>query len=413
MKTQYLPRRSAAVALTCAVPLITGLGALAVAQTPAPPAATTPPAAAAPAPDPTVAVARALIGKPAPAFTLPDQNDKTRSLADSKGKWVVLAFYPADMTRGCTFQNISYTQNLDKFAPLNAVVYTVSTQDTASKKQFCSKEGLKHTLLSDVGGKAAQQYGVLSGKFARRYTFYIAPDGTVADVDTRVNTQKAAEDSLARLARLQGTGGGTAATPPDVRTTLDGKPVVTKSDTPAQFVGAAQQKATVGSPVPDFVVTNVVDGKSAGFTTLSAGKKATVLVWVSTQCPVSNAYNERMEQIATSYASRGVQFVGINSNATEPTSGVAAHAKTNGLTFPIYKDDGNKVADQFEARVTPEVFIADEKGTLVWHGPIDDQQNPNQVSKKYLQAALDAVLAGQTPPAADKRPFGCGIQRAK
>jgi len=133
------------------------------------PAASAPTAAVTTAND--AADPQALIGKPAPAFTLPDQNDKPASLADSKGKWVVLAFYPADMTPGCTLQNRSYSADADKFAPLNAVVYTVSTQDTASKRTFCSKEGLKHTLLSDVGGKTAAAYHVFGGSVARRVTF--------------------------------------------------------------------------------------------------------------------------------------------------------------------------------------------------------------------------------------------------
>ena len=129
---------------------------------------TTPTAPAAPvaivpaAPD----AALALAGKAAPDFTLPDQNDKTHSLKNNRGKWVVVAFYPADMTKGCTFQNISYTRTSDKFAALNAVVYTVSTQDTASKKQFCAKDSLTHTLLADVGGKNRRR--VQSAAWPRR-----------------------------------------------------------------------------------------------------------------------------------------------------------------------------------------------------------------------------------------------------
>jgi peroxiredoxin Q/BCP len=157
--------------------------------------------------DPDAAL-NAMVGKDAPKFSLPDQNDKPVTLADSKGKWVVLAFYPKDMTTGCTFQNRSYSQNIEKFAPLNAVVYTISTQNTASKRDFCSKENLKHTLLSDVDGKVATAYnvattyGVLHETIARRITFYINPEGKIAAVDTKIHVQKAAEDSLATLQKL-------------------------------------------------------------------------------------------------------------------------------------------------------------------------------------------------------------------
>lgn len=166
-------------------------------QPPAPPPAQS---VAAPQADP----ALELLGKRAPAFALPDQNDRTVKLSDTKGKWVVLAFYPADMTRGCTLQNRAYTAAKEQIAALGAVVYTLSTQDTASKRAFCEKEALSHTLLSDVGGKVAAAYRVLMADrgVARRVTFYVDPRGRVAAVDTRINPQTAAEDTLATLKRL-------------------------------------------------------------------------------------------------------------------------------------------------------------------------------------------------------------------
>jgi thioredoxin-dependent peroxiredoxin len=80
----------------------------------------------------------------------------------------------------------------------------VSVQDTASKRAFCEKEALVHTLLSDVGAKVAKDYGVLMANrpLARRVTFYINPDGRIALVDGAIRVQTAAEDSLALLAKL-------------------------------------------------------------------------------------------------------------------------------------------------------------------------------------------------------------------
>lgn len=145
--------------------------------------------------------ADAIIGKPAPNFTLPDQSDKPVKLSAHKGKWVVLAFYPADMTPGCTIQNESYSRHIGEFAPKHVVVYTISTQDTASKKAFCTKSNLKHTLLSDVGGKVAKEYGAIAygSSYANRWTYYVAPDGTVKYVDKNIAVGTAAEDTLARL----------------------------------------------------------------------------------------------------------------------------------------------------------------------------------------------------------------------
>ena len=156
--------------------------------------------AAVPQPD----QAAVLIGRSAPGFLLPDQNDKPVKLSDNKGKWVVLAFYPADGTSGCTLQNRSYTAHQGEFAALNATIFTVSVQDTASKRAFCAKEGLTHTLLSDVGGKTAGAFETLmAGRgISRRVTFYINPSGKIVAVDGKIHVQTAAEDSLSLLAKL-------------------------------------------------------------------------------------------------------------------------------------------------------------------------------------------------------------------
>lgn len=308
-------------------------------------------------------------------------------------------------------QNRSYSASIDKFAPLNAVVYTVSTQDTKSKQEFCGKEGLTHTLLSDVGGKTASAYGVLApnGRTARRVTFYIAPDGTVAAVDTKPKVGSAADDSLAMLTKLvQEKGGGkTLGNPVGAD---GGGPLVVK-DSPNRLVGPAEAKVTMDALVPDFGLVEVRSGKNQALTTLAAGKKATAIIFISTQCPVSNAYNQRMASLYRQYSGRGVQFIGINSNSTEPTAAILGHANQHNLAFPILKDENNVIADRFEAQVTPEVFVTDAKGILVYHGPIDDSQNASGVKTSHLKNTLDAVLAGKPVPVKTARAFGCEIKR--
>jgi Peroxiredoxin len=358
-----------------------------------------PPATAAPAVAATVPsldAANPLNGKPAPAFTLPDQNDKMVSLADLKGKWVVLAFYPADMTSGCTLQNKSYSAKKDAFAAKNAVVFTVSTQGTDSKREFCSKEGLTHTLLSDVGAKVSRAYGTVKDggrEYASRWTFYIAPDGTVAGVDTKVRVATAAEDSLAILDALSAKKGGAAAAA-------------------ASTAAAAPATVELGKPVGDFTLPDTVSGKTVSLADLSKDKKATVIVFVSTQCPVSNDYNERMAQIAAQYGAKGVQFVGINANKGEAPTEIAAHARQNDFTFPVLKDANNAIADRFEAQVTPEAYIIDGKGNLVFHGAIDNSRDATKAQQKYLVTALDEILAGKDVTVQPRRAFGCTIKRA-
>lgn len=149
-----------------------------------------------------------LISKKAPAFTLLDQSDRKVSLQDFKGKWLVIAFYPVDMTAGCTLQNRSYTKALDGIKAIGANVVTISAQDTASKRQFCEKESLTHTLLSDTNGAVIRAYHVLrdggdtAKPIAKRITFYVNPDGKIVAVDTKIKPATAAEDTLAILELL-------------------------------------------------------------------------------------------------------------------------------------------------------------------------------------------------------------------
>src|SRR6185312_2607467 len=103
----------------------------------------------------------------------------------------------------------------------------------------------------------------------------------------------------------------------------------------------------IGATVEDFTLPDA-NGKEQSLTALK-GKKGTVLIFVAVQCPVSNAYNERMEKLAQDYKAQGINVIGINSNATDDAGAVKAHAAQNNLTFPILKDQGNKIADRLGA----------------------------------------------------------------
>ncbi len=139
--------------------------------------------------------------------------------------------------------------------------------------------------------------------------------------------------------------------------------------------------------------------------------KATVLMFVATQCPVSNAYNTRMAALSKTYGAKGVRFVGINSNKAEGGSEVASHSKDNGFDFAVLKDPQNKIADRFDAKVTPEIYVVGPKGDLLYKGRIDNSQNQAQVNDKSLQKALDAILSGKSVTERETRAFGCSIKR--
>jgi peroxiredoxin len=142
-----------------------------------------------------------------------------------------------------------------------------------------------------------------------------------------------------------------------------------------------------------------------------AGQKGTLLIFISVQCPVSNAYNERMADLARDYTTRGFNVIGVNANRTEPAEAVARHAQEHGLSFTIVKDPDNRVADYLGASFTPETYLFDANLVLRYHGRIDDSKQLSAVSSRDLRAALDAVAAGKLAPVAETKAFGCTIQR--
>lgn len=179
----------------------------------------------------------------------------------------------------------------------------------------------------------------------------------------------------------------------------------------ALLAGAVSaQDFRVGSKVSDFSVSTL-DGAKVSFSSFRGS--TTVVAFIATECPVSNAYNSRMNALYSDYAPRGVKFLFINSNATEPAAEVKAHAQRVGFTFPVHKDPNNVVADMFGAHATPEIFVIDSSGVIRYHGSIDDSQNEGRVRTQRLRNALDAVVAGKTPEVAETKAFGCSIKRVQ
>jgi peroxiredoxin Q/BCP len=147
------------------------------------------------------------VGEKAPAFSLPSQEGSTVSLEKTKGKWVVLYFYPKDFTSGCTVEAHNFQRDLAKYEKLNAVILGVSLDSVTSHKDFCTKEGLNFKLLSDADRAMTKAYGSLakSGdtEYAARNTFLIDPAGVVRKVYVKVNPSAHSDDVLADLATLQ------------------------------------------------------------------------------------------------------------------------------------------------------------------------------------------------------------------
>jgi peroxiredoxin len=166
----------------------------------------------------------------------------------------------------------------------------------------------------------------------------------------------------------------------------------------------------IGATIADFTIPDT-DGKDHSLTSLK-GKNGTVLIFIAVQCPVSNAYNERMEKLAQDYKARGISVVGINANSSEAADAVKAHAVAHHLTFIILKDNGNKIADSLGATKTPEAYFLDAGNKLVYHGRIDNSKDTTQIASSELRDALDATLSGKPVAKTTAAAFGCSIKRA-
>jgi peroxiredoxin Q/BCP len=148
------------------------------------------------------------IGSAAPNFTLPSQEDKPVSLTDYKGKWVVLYFYPKDMTSGCTIEAHNFERDLPKYDALNAVVLGVSLDTAESHKTFCTKDSLTFKLLADPDHKTIDAYGVPvksfgTMHFADRTTFLISPDGKVVQEWKVKDIQAHSDEVLAAIQSMK------------------------------------------------------------------------------------------------------------------------------------------------------------------------------------------------------------------
>ena len=146
------------------------------------------------------------VGSAAPDFTLDSQDGKPVSLHDYKGKWVVLYFYPKDMTSGCTIEAHNFQRDLAKFDAKNAVILGVSMQDQRSHQEFCAKQSLTFKLLADTKSDVSEKYDSVMNfgvtKLSSRHTFLIDPNGVVRKVWTSVDVKTHSDDVLRAIDEL-------------------------------------------------------------------------------------------------------------------------------------------------------------------------------------------------------------------
>jgi len=142
--------------------------------------------------------------------------------------------------------------------------------------------------------------------------------------------------------------------------------------------------------------------------------KSLVVIFVSTKCPYSQAFNKVMADLSKDYSAKGITVLGINSNKSETAVDVAAHAKEH-FPFQVLKDEENKVADSYGAQVTPEAFVIDGKGMIRYHGALGNSKNPttdaSRANSDDIRGALDELIAGKQIAKDKTKAFGCSIKR--
>jgi peroxiredoxin/mono/diheme cytochrome c family protein len=185
----------------------------------------------------------------------------------------------------------------------------------------------------------------------------------------------------------------------------------------AASLSLAAEHATPGTSVSSISFSlKDVAGRDVALTNFG-DKKAIVVVFTGTECPVNNYYMPRLKELHQKYAAKGVQFLAVNSNPQDSVQDVAEHAKREGLPFPVLKDADQKVAALLNAERTPEVVVLDSRRTICYRGRIDDQfgvgvRRP-QPSRRDLAEALDDTLAGKPVRVSRTEVTGCLIARSK
>jgi hypothetical protein len=186
-------------------------------------------------------------------------------------------------------------------------------------------------------------------------------------------------------------------------------------------VARAQAPLALGSkaPMADTKLKNVIDGKDVSLAQTAAGKKGSLVVFTCNGCPYAKAWEDRIVELGNTYAKKNIGVLLINSNNPQRSEGdsfelTQARAKERKMQFAYGVDPQSAVAKAYGATKTPEAFVFDKDGKLVYHGTIDDNhEEPGKVTKRYLKDALEAVSGGKAPPVTETKSMGCGIKFPK
>jgi thiol-disulfide isomerase/thioredoxin len=203
-----------------------------------------------------------------------------------------------------------------------------------------------------------------------------------------------------------------------------------KTDKPAAPPVAEAPKRSeplkVGAVVDEKLTVRDIDGKEMSFKDLR-GKVVFIHFW-STSCPYEKNANPKTIALADMYKGKDVVCLAIDANSNEIGTPPAKDAKPSEtytdirkkladdkMSFPVYADHGNKLADLFGAQHTPHCFVINQKGVLVYAGGLDNDPDnaKGKEAKQYVKDAIDQTLAGKEVTTKTSEAYGCGIKRVK
>ncbi|MBN2310318.1 MAG: redoxin domain-containing protein [Candidatus Hydrogenedentes bacterium] len=177
---------------------------------------------------------------------------------------------------------------------------------------------------------------------------------------------------------------------------------------------AGKPRLKPGQDMPPFVL-NDYEGKEVSLAKLKG--KVVVVAFTSQECPYSRGAEPVLARLALAYKDKGVVVVSIDSHKDTRPEQIKEYALGKNptekkLPYPIVKDSGNRYADAVGARQTPEIYVVDAKGKLVYHGGLDNQKKPDDAEYvAYTAEALDEVLAGEPVSRPETKAYGCTIKR--
>lgn len=144
---------------------------------------------------------------------------------------------------------------------------------------------------------------------------------------------------------------------------------------------------------------------------VAAGEKATVVVFLSSECPCSAAHEPVLKRLYSEFSSRGIGFIGLHANQDESPEEARKHFEAADLPFPVMADVKARLADHFGALKTPHAFVVSPSGEVLFSGGVDDSKDPAKAKQFYLADALRAISEGRAPEKKTARALGCVIKR--